>query len=266
MKPVGITEGMWHGLGGKLLYIPLLNILVFLYVYIPGQDLGLAIIAITVLIRMALYPSYRNTLRSQRDLQKIQPYIDKIKAEYKDDPQKQSQEVMKVYKEHNVNLFASCLPLIIQLPILLALYRVFVAGLDSSSLQYLYSWFPNPPVDLHTTFLAFTGIPWLEVALTERNIVIAVLAGLAQLWQSWLTAKHHPTPANASPQNAISNKLMLYILPVITFGFSLTLPSALGLYWATATATMALQQLIIYRGFARDEQKVIAVTHHSHES
>jgi len=266
MSRLAITDAMWTGWMGKLLYVPLLNILVLLYVFIPGNDLGIAIIALTVLIRLILYPSYKSSIKSQRDIQKIQPYIEKIKEQYKDDKKKQSEEVMKVYKEHNVNLFASCLPLIIQVPIVFALYRVFFAGLNTNSLTYLYSWFPNTPTELHTTFLAFTNWQPIMIDLTERSIFLAIVAGLSQLLQSWITNRYQRAAKTASSDNSPINKMlggsmMMYIFPVITLVIAWTLPAALGLYWTTTTLAMAVQQVVIYHSLARQEQKVIAITH-----
>lgn len=253
-----ITDAMWNGWMGKLLYIPLLNILVLFYVYIPGQDLGLAIIAITLLIRVVLHPSYRSTLKAQRDMQRIQPYIEKLKVDFKDDQKKQSEEMMKLYKEHKVNPLGSCLPLVIQLPIVLALYRVFIAGLDTKSLVHLYSWFPNAPEQLHTTFLAFLGNSHLVVDLTSRNIYLAILAGLAQLAQTIITMRRTP---KTNKTNTMANQL-LFIFPIMTFGLALTLPSALSLYWAATTLIMTLEQLWVFAILDRQERKVIEETHH----
>ena len=230
------------------------------YVWLPVPDLGLAIIVLTIVIRLALHPSYRSSLKSQRDMQKVQPYVEKIKEQYKDDPQKQSQEVMKVYKEHQVNMFGSCLPMLIQLPILFALYRVFIAGLTTERLAHLYGWFPNPPLELNTTFLEFLGNAALTIDLTERSILLAALAGLIQLFQSWLTSRYTSVPGK---RNATA--WIMYIFPFVTFGIAYTLPAALGLYWATTTLVMAIQQMIIYNGFARQERKVEVLTHRSDE-
>lgn len=260
MEQIQITDAMWHGLTGQILYMPLLNILMLFYVWLPVSDLGLAIILLTVLIRVVLHPSYASSLKSQRDMQKVQPYIEKIKEQYKDDTQKQSQEVMKIYKEHKVNLFGSCLPLIIQLPILFALYRVFIAGLNTESLQYLYTWFPNPPVELNTTFLGFLNLPSLVIDLSERSILLAVLAGATQLFQSWLTTRYTQVAGKKNPM-----MWFIYLFPFVTFGIAYTLPAALGLYWATTTLAMAIQQVIIYNTFARQERKVELTTKHSHE-
>ncbi len=261
MNTPKITDAMWQGWMGKLLYVPILNILVLLYVYIPGQDLGLAIIAITLLTRALLHPSYRNTLKAQRDIQKIQPYIDKIKIEFKDDPKRQSEETMKLYQEHKVNPLGSCLPLIIQLPIVFALYRVFIAGLDTSSLEHLYSWFPNAPQQLHTIFLAFTHIPELTIDLTKPSLYLAIIAGLAQFLQSWVTTKRSNT---SSQKIGGVNTQMIFVLvfPFITLGLALTLPSALSLYWATTTVVMTLEQLWVFAILDRQEKKVAEVTHH----
>ncbi|RLC37638.1 hypothetical protein DRH29_00895 [candidate division Kazan bacterium] len=265
MDRLVITDAMWTGWMGKLLYVPLLNVLVLLYVYIPGSDLGIAIVVLTILIRLVLYPSYKTSIKSQRDIQKIQPYIEKIKEQYKDDKKKQSEEVMRVYKEHNVNLFASCLPLIIQLPIIFALYRVFFAGLTTESLAHLYSWFPNAPIELHTTFLAFTNWQPAMIDLTERSIFLAIFAGLSQFFQSWITNRYQKKARAANSDNSVFSKMMggpmmLYIFPVITLVIAWTLPAALGLYWATTTLTMAVQQIIIYHSLAKQEQKVIEAT------
>lgn len=260
MQTTHITDAMWSSWIGKILYAPLLNILVLLYVYIPGQDLGLAIIAITLLVRAVLHPSYRTTLKAQRDMQRIQPYIEKIKIELKDDPKRQSEEMMKLYKEHKVNPLGSCLPLIIQLPIVLALYRVFIAGLDTKSLAYLYSWFPNVPEQLHTNFLSFLGNSHLVVDLTSRNIYLAIIAGVAQLLQTIITMRR-TTTTSTNKTSSFANQFM-YVFPIMTFGLALTLPSALSLYWATTTLVMTLEQLWVFAILDRQDKQVTEETHH----
>jgi len=252
----GISEGMWNGLMGKLLYVPIFNLLVLLYVYIPGQDFGISIIVLTLIIRLILHPSYANSLKAQHDLQRIQPYIDKIRQEHKDDPQKQSQAIMEIYKEHKVSPLGSCLPLLIQLPIIFALYRVFIAGLDTSSLAHLYSWFPNPPTDLHLTFLGL-------IDLSQTSIWLAIVAGASQFLQGWISQKYNPARPNMNTQQLPFNpQMIMYIFPFVTIAIAITLPAALSLYWTASTLIMATEQLVIYRGFARQEIEVIKTTHH----
>src|SRR3989344_4097267 len=103
---------------------PLLNLLIWLYNVIPGQDIGLAIIALTILIRLLLYPSFQKSLKSQKHLQDIQPELDKSRARHKDDKEAQTKAIMEFYQKNKINPFSSCLPLLIQLPILLALFNV----------------------------------------------------------------------------------------------------------------------------------------------
>ena len=235
---------------GTLLYTPILNLLVGFYMLIPGSDLGLAIIALTLLVRLILHPSYARSLKAQRDLQNIQPFIDKIRADLKDDSQAQSQAIMQLYKDHRINPLSSCLPILIQLPIVLALYRVFIAGLSDQSLAHLYTWFPNPPTHLNPTFLGL-------VDLSVPNIPLAILTGLTQAWQSWLSTRHNPT-AKAFP---VGPKGLIYMFPVITALIAITLPSALSLYWSASTIIMAIEQILIYRRLQRNQKQLDTITH-----
>jgi YidC/Oxa1 family membrane protein insertase len=118
----------------ELLYRPLLNILVLLY-DIFG-DFGLAIIALTVIVRLILYPVAKKSLEHQKKLRKIQPHLKELQKKHKDDKEKLTQEMMALYKEHEFNPASGCLPLVVQFIILIALYRVFISGihLDVSQL------------------------------------------------------------------------------------------------------------------------------------
>lgn len=231
----------------KVLYQPLFNVLILLYVYIPGHDLGLAIIGLTLIIRLILYPSYVQTLRAQQQLKNIQPEIDRVKDLHKDDKSKQSQELMRVYKDNKVNPLGSCLPMIIQLPILYALYRVFMVGLKADSLELLYAWFPHVPTTINNIFLGFTGITSLQIDLAVPNIYLAVLAGGAQLIQSWLMTKFNPVQGGGTAK--IINMQMMYLFPVITVMIGISLPAALSLYWVATTVFTVLQQIIVMYQF-----------------
>src|SRR3989338_3252927 len=97
-----------------ILYQPIFNIFVFLYNYIPGHDVGLVILAITILVRLALYPLTGSSIKAQKSLQELQPKMNELKQKYADDKQKQTQAIMELYKTSKVNPFASCLPMLIQ--------------------------------------------------------------------------------------------------------------------------------------------------------
>src|SRR3989338_2887446 len=108
----------------QILVFPLLNLLVFFYNFIP--DIGVVIILLTVLVRLVLLPSFHKSLKHQKALQDLQPKMNEIKEKYKNDKEQQAKAMMELYSAHKVNPLSSCLPLLIQLPILIALYQVFI--------------------------------------------------------------------------------------------------------------------------------------------
>ncbi|MEA1909982.1 MAG: YidC/Oxa1 family membrane protein insertase [Patescibacteria group bacterium] len=238
----------------KILYQPLFNVLMLFYVYIPGNDLGIAIIALTLLIRLILFPSYLKTLKAQQALKEIQPQIKEIQEKYKNDQAQQSKELMKVYQDNKVNPLGSCLPMLIQLPILYALYRVFVFGLNADSLTLLYTWFPKVPEVVDTHFLSFLGNPSLVIDLAVPSLLLAIIAGVGQLFQSWLLFKSNTTGQEQGVAKMVSTQ-MIYIFPVITVLISMNLPAALALYWAATAIFTALQQLLILRVKTKPEPK-----------
>src|SRR3989338_4723778 len=109
-----------------------------------GGDMGLAIIVLTVVIKLALYPFSQQSLKSQRALQKLQPQVEELKKRLKDQKDKMAQELMRLYQRERVSPLSSCLPLLIQLPFLIALFQVFRSGLNSGSLEWLYPFIANP--------------------------------------------------------------------------------------------------------------------------
>ena len=121
-----------------ILFQPLFNLLIFLYNFIPGHDLGLAIIILTVIIKLILYPLAQQSLKSQKALQELQPKLDSLKKQFGHDKEKLAKEMMVLYKQEKVNPLSSCLPLLIQLPFLIAVYRVFASGLDPENLKWLW--------------------------------------------------------------------------------------------------------------------------------
>jgi len=224
-----------------VLYQPIFNVFVFLYNVIPGHDIGLVILSITILVRLVLYPLTGSSIKSQRALQELQPKMEAVKKQFADDKQKQTQAIMELYKTNKVNPITSCLPMLIQLPILIALYTVLRDGLASKDLALsLYSFISNPgtinQISLHFFDLA------------KPNYVLAVLAGLAQYFQAkTLSRKNPPKEAGEGSKDeammSMMNKQMLYLMPVMTVVIGLKLPAGLTLYWFFSTLLMALQQV-----------------------
>ncbi len=233
----------------EIIFRPLLNALIFLVDIIPGDELGFAIIFLTLVIRFALYPLSYKALKSQKQMSALQPKIKEIQKKYKDDKQKQSEEMMKFYKENDINPFSGCLPFLIQLPILIGLYRVFLSELNGGELTGLYS-FVSAPENINNMFLGL-------VNLTEPSLILAVLAGFSQFILSKMTfslKKKTGASKNDKPdfQN-VMGKQMTYVLPVITVFIAQSFPSGLVLYWLTTTLFSLAQQLIINRKMEEDE-------------
>ena len=123
-----------------IFYQPILNLLVWLYDVIPGHDIGVAIILLTIIIKLVLLPLSKKSIESQKSLRDLQPKMDEVKKRYPDSKEEQSKAMMVLYKENKINPLSSCLPLLIQLPFLWALYRVFYNGLTKKgSLDLVYS-------------------------------------------------------------------------------------------------------------------------------
>lgn len=222
----------------EILYRPLFNTLIFLYNTIAFEDLGIAIIILTVIIRFALWPSQAKALRSQRALQKLQPELEKIKTKYKD-KQKQTQETLEFYKRNKISPFSSCLPTLIQLPIIIALYQVFRHSMDGSSLDALYA-FVSRPETINSISL---GI--LDLSQPEK-FVLPVLTGGLQFVQSWMLMRRTSQTGKKDVASAIG-KQMMYVFPIVTIFIAMSLPAALPLYWMVTTLFAIIQQWYIMK-------------------
>lgn len=222
----------------EVLYRPLFNGLVFLYDTIAFQDLGLAIICLTIAVRILLFPLFYKGLKSQAMLLKIQPHIQKIQKDHKENKERQAQALIALYKEHKVNPFTGIGIMLLQLPILIALYRVFLNGFADSALESTYSFISAPT---HLNPIAF-GL----IDLQKRDIIILLFAAAAQFLQGYLA---HPKKAKGAPKddNLMANmgQMMIFIGPIITVWILSFMPSAVGIYWATTALFSSAQQLII---------------------
>lgn len=230
-----------------ILYQPIFNVFVGLYHGIP--DVGVVIIIMTVLIKLALYPLTKKSIVAQKALTELQPKIEDLKQKY---PGKENQTAlatatMALYKEHKVNPFGSCLPILIQLPIFFALYWTFQSGLSSTHFDTLYSFVPNPGT---INPLAF-GFLDLGAAKSVQSLVLGVLAGVAQWWQTKMMMHQRPKPpvpkeGKDEDMAAMMNKQMLYMMPVVTVLVGYQFPAGLALYWLLSTLITGIQQKMLF--------------------
>lgn len=224
-------------------YQPIFNLVIFLYNIVPGHDLGVVIILLTIIIKLLLLPLSKKALQSQKALQDLQPQIEELKRKYKDKKEEMGRAMMELYKTNKVNPLSSCLPLLIQLPFLWAVFRVFSNGFENGHLDLVYSFISKPE---SVNYMSFGFIN-----LQERNIPFAVLAGLAQFWQSKMMMTKRPAVKTSGARDedmmAVMNKQMLYFMPVMTVFIGLSFPGGLSLYWLITTLLTGLQQLYIFK-------------------
>ena len=219
----------------EVIYRPLLNILVFIYNALPGHDIGITIIVLTVLIRLIMAPSFQKSLQSQKAMNNLQPKLNEIREKHKDNKEEQAKVMMDLYREHKVNPLSSCLPLLIQLPILIALYQVFNSAL-AQKIQGLYSFISNPgyisPVFIHL------------IDLSKPSWVLAIAAGALQFWQSRLMLSSNQSNDATAKAMAIQTT---YVLPLLSVFIAWRLPAGLPLYWVVTTIFAIAQQYYIMR-------------------
>lgn len=213
-------------------YAPLLNLLVFLYGAIPGHSLGLAIIGLTLLVRLAFLPLSIKGQRSQRAINALNPKIKELKERHKNDQTAQNTAIMELYRQHGVNPIGGCLPILVQLPILIALYQVFIAGVHDIDTSLLYRFIANPG-PLEPTFLG--------LAIGGHNRLLVIFSGLLQFIQSRQSSRYMQQGL-AAPEMAAFNKQMLYLFPALIVVIGWNLPAGLVLYWITTTAFSIAEQ------------------------
>jgi len=230
-----------------ILYRPLFNALVIFYQLIPGHDFGVAVILLTILTRLIIYPFMAQSLRSQKVLTDLQPKIQEIQDKYKDDKEKQAQAMMETYRKEKINPFGGFLPLLIQIPILIALYQVFWKGLRPEEMANLYSFVSQPRI-INPNFFGL-------INLAESSLILALIAAIFQFFQTKMLTLYQPvglgkTPKKTDQMTQFSNlfqKQMLYFFPIFTVLILWKLPAAIALYWITTSLFSLVQQYLIFK-------------------
>lgn len=238
---------------------PLLNALILLYEYLPGHSFGIAIIVLTILIKLIFYPLGAKGIQSQKALSQLQPKIKEVKEKFKNDKEKQARAMMELYKQEKINPVSGCLPLLIQLPILFALFRVFWRGFGEEQLGFLYSFVPYPG-QINTVFL---GMIDLAKGCTEKitengveysvylwpTIILVFLVGIIQFIQTKMATPHRRAgEGKGQPDfSQMMQKQMLYFFPIVTVFILWRLPAAVALYWMTTTLFTIGQQYLIFK-------------------
>ncbi len=230
-------------------YNPIYNALVALVALVPGSDIGIAVILLTIIIRLILLPFSLSAARTQRAMKDLEPQLKELKEIHKGNKEKEALGTLALYKEAKVNPFASILMVFIQIPVLLALYWVFYyEPLSTINMARLYSFTPVP----QDVSLKLLGL----IAVTGKSIVLAVLAGLTQYLQAHLSLAGTMKPSNTGGMQGDFQKIMgfqlKYVFPVLIGVISYTTSSAIALYFITTNIAGSLQELYVRRALASE--------------
>lgn len=227
---------------------PLLNLLLFIASLLPGYSLGWAIVILTILVKLVLFVPTQHALEGQKKMQAIQPKLDALKAKYKDNPQQMQKETMRIWKEEKVNPLQSCLPMLVQFPVLIGLFYVIR---DGSVLELSTHLLYGPYSDLPWTF----GTQFLGLDLFKSNAFIMapilVVAQFAQMKLSFAIsnkkAEKSGKKKEQKPAQQMQQKMMMYGLPIMIGVFAFKFPAAVSLYWGVSTFFAIGQQLVVNR-------------------
>lgn len=226
----------------ELLYRPLYNLLVWLIDVLPHADIGLAVIVLTVVVKIILLPLSKKAVKTQLLMKDIEAPLKEIRETYKDNQQELAQKTLQLYREKGINPFASIFLVLIQLPIIIALYFVFAkAGLPAINSELLYS-FVSFPNQIQTTFLGFIDL------VSNKSFIIAGLVLITQAIQVRLSLPAQDTSSLPDSQFAQDfmkglHFQMKYVLPVITAVATYSLISVVGLYWVVGNIFGIAQEL-----------------------
>jgi YidC/Oxa1 family membrane protein insertase len=219
---------------------PLINALVFLSILTLG-NFGLAIILFTLLLRVATIPFTIRQLESTRAMQAAQPQMQEIQKKYKD-PKRRQEEMMKLYREHGINPLGCAMPLFIQFVVFIALYRalVFVVGGSPESLAGLSQRLYDIPV-LQQAIPLNQHFLWLNLGKPDTTFILPLLVGAS----TYVQQKMSMTPS-ASPQMQQQQAMMAWMMPLLLFFFTLSLPSGVGVYWVVSNVFSLFASYYVY--------------------
>lgn len=225
---------------------PFLNFLIFVASHTPGYNLGVAIIILTLIVKLALFWPTQRALESQKKMQMLQPKLEELKKKYPDDAKKQQEETMKLWKEHGVNPFGACLPTLIQLPILIGLFYVIKDGSHLEVSRHLiYSFYQHLDWSFGTQFL------WFNLLKPDYYVFPALLMALQfiQMKMTFAIQKRKDAKDGKTPPSSqdMQQKVMLYAFPIMIGVFAFQFPAAVSLYWGVSTLFAIGQQAIVNR-------------------
>jgi YidC/Oxa1 family membrane protein insertase len=238
-------QALWN----TIFYQPIFNILVLIVNNVTFGDVGFAIIIVTILVKFILYPLTKKSIKSQILMKRMEPEIKQIKKDYPN-KEEQAKKTFELYKKYGTNPFSGCLVVLIQLPVIFALYYVFYKGLSLDA-GPIYS-FIAKPINIHTNFLGF-------IEINSKSALLAIIAGLTQFLQGYLASPIKPKvevikasdiEEKKSFQDEISGSMQMnvkYILPLFIAFISWRISAAVALYFVISNIFTIVQEWYIRR-------------------
>ncbi|QHI68184.1 membrane protein insertase YidC [Tichowtungia aerotolerans] len=200
----------------------------------PFGNYGIAILILTIIVRVLFWPLTHKSTESMKRMQEFQPKIKEIQAKYKDNPQRMQQETMAFYKEHKINPMGGCLPMLIQIPVFIALFRVLRSAIELRFSKFLWIKDLSEPENLFAGTFTVPLVGW------DSLNILPILMAATMMWQQKLTTGS----AAATPEQQQQQKMMAVMMPIMMLFFFYTMPSGLVLYWTTSQILMIAQLII----------------------
>lgn len=228
-------------------YQPLYNGLIFLIGVLPWVDAGVAVIIFTIIIKLILFPLSIRAVKTQLKMKQVEPELALIREKYKNNREEQTRKTLEMYKTNDIHPFSGIFLLLLQLPVIFALYAVFQHGISVTDTSQLYS-FVRVPAHVNSLFLGLIDI-------SQKSLILAFLTGLSQFFQARF-AVPPPKPRGEKPsfQEDLARSMSLqvrFVLPVFIFFIAWGLPAVVSLYWITSNLFMIAQELYIRRKYKR---------------
>lgn len=232
-----------------IIYVPLYNGLVWLVDVLPAHDMGLAVIALTIVVRVVLIPLSRRAVQTQMLMKELTPEIEALKTRYKDDKEAQGKAIFALYRERGVHPFAGIGLVLLQFPVLIGLYWVFShGGLPEIDASLLYG-FVQVPESVHMDFLGL-------IPLSGHSVALAITAAVSQFFYTRLSmgspATVDPSPVESSLSGDLAKSFdtqARYVLPAFIGVISYSVAAAAPLYWTTSNLFMIVQEYVSGRRF-----------------
>ena len=227
-----------------IFYNPLYNLMVWLIDVIPSHDAGIDIVLLTLIVSILLFSISKRAIKTQLAMKEIEPELRRIKEQVTN-REEQAKQTIALYRKNKVNPFSMILMILIQFPILIALYFVFYKGFPVIHTEALYSFVKAP----ETVNMIFLGV----MDISQKSIIMAVIAGVTQYIQAAIVASYNkPRALKDGEKHTMQEEFarsmhtqMKYFLPIMIGGISMTLPAALPLYWSVRNIFTALQEVFI---------------------